>query len=55
MEMQNIYVLARRGGPNQEKGLASLRDFLTAHNIPNDVYDPSLLLGEVGRVIKTHL
>jgi ATP citrate (pro-S)-lyase len=55
IQKQNIYVLARRGGPNQEKGLASLRDFLTAHKIPNDVYDPSLLLGEVGIHIKKQI
>lgn len=55
LQKQNIYVCARRGGPNQEKGLASLRDFLTANNIPNDVYDPTLSLGEVGSVISVHL
>lgn len=55
LQKQNIYVCARRGGPNQEKGLASLRDFLTVNNIPNDVHDPSLSLGEVGKVIATHL
>ncbi len=55
LQKQNIYVCARRGGPNQEKGLASLRDFLTANNISNDVHDPSLSLGEVGKVIATHL
>lgn len=55
LQKQNVYVCARRGGPNQEKGLASLRDFLTTNNIPNDVYDPSLSLGEVGSVIKSHL
>ncbi len=55
LQKQNIYVLARRGGPNQEKGLASLRDFLTTNKIPNDVYDPSLLLGEVGAHIKKQI
>lgn len=55
LQKQNIYVCARRGGPNQEKGLASLRDFLTTNNIPNDVYDPMLSLGEVGSVISKHL
>ena len=55
LQKQNIYILARRGGPNQEKGLASLRDFLTTHGIQNDVYDPSLSLGEVGTYIKKHV
>jgi succinyl-CoA synthetase beta subunit len=55
LQKQNIYVCVRRGGPNQEKGLASLRDFLTSNNIQNDVYDPSLSLGGVGNIIASHL
>jgi ATP citrate (pro-S)-lyase len=55
IKKQNIYVCIRRGGPNQEKGLAHLRDFLTNNNIPNDVHDPSLSLGEVGTLVSKHL
>jgi ATP citrate (pro-S)-lyase len=55
LQEQNIYVCIRRGGPNQEKGLAHLRDFLTANNIPNDVNGPSLSLGEVGALVSKHI
>lgn len=55
LQKQEIYVCIRRGGPNQEKGLAHLRDFLTTHKIPNDVHDPSLSLGEVGTLVSKHL
>ena len=55
LKKQNVYVCVRRGGPNQENGLAHLRDFLNKHNISNDVHDPSLSLGEVGQLVKSHL
>lgn len=55
LQEQNIAVCVRRGGPNQEKGLAHLRDFLSANNIQNDIYDPSLSLGEVGTLVKKYL
>ncbi|MDA8596783.1 hypothetical protein N9L26_00410 [Candidatus Pacebacteria bacterium] len=52
---QNVYVCVRRGGPNQENGLAHLRDWLDEHGIENDVHDPSLSLGEVGNLVNAHL
>lgn len=55
LQEQNVYVCIRRGGPNQEKGLAHLRTFLTSHNIPHDVYGPELSLGEVGVLVKKHI
>jgi ATP citrate (pro-S)-lyase len=55
LKKENIYVCIRRGGPNQEKGLAHLRDFLTSHDIPHDVHGPSLSLGEVGELVTKHL
>lgn len=55
IKAQNIYVCVRRGGPNQEAGLAHLRDFLNAHTIPNDVRDPTLSLGKVGILVKDHI
>lgn len=55
LQKQNVYVCVRRGGPNQEAGLAHLRDFLSANNVPHDVHDPSLSLGKVGELVKTHV
>lgn len=55
LQEQKIYVCVRRGGPNQEKGLAHLRDFLEQHAVPHDVHDPSLSLGEVGALVKKHI
>ncbi len=55
LQAQNVYVCVRRGGPNQENGLAHLRDWLDQHDIPNDVHDPSLSLGEVGNLVTKHL
>ena len=52
---QKVYVCVRRGGPNQEAGLAHLRDFLDENNIPSDVNGPELSLGEVGNLVKTHV
>lgn len=55
LKAQRVYVCIRRGGPNQEKGLAHLRDFLSKNDIPHDVHGPDLSLGEVGTLIKTHI
>lgn len=55
LKKQQVYVCVRRGGPNQEAGLAHLRDFLDKNAIPNDVNDPSLSLGAVGDLVKKHL
>lgn len=38
---QDITVYVRRGGPNQEKGLASIKDCLVKNGIYGGVYDPS--------------
>lgn len=55
LKKQRVYVCARRGGPNQEKGLASLRTFLTVNGIEHSVNDPSLSLGEVAKIVTPHI
>lgn len=55
LKAQNVYVCVRRGGPNQENGLAHLRSFLDENSIANDVHDPSLSLGKVGSLVATHV
>ncbi len=50
-----VFVCVRRGGPNQEAGLAYLRDFLTEKGITCDVRGPELSLGDVGALIKKQL
>lgn len=55
LQKRNIYVCIRRGGPNQEKGLAHLRDFLSKNGIPHDVHGPSLSLSEVGTLVANHI
>lgn len=55
LQQQNVYVCVRRGGPNQEKGLAYMREFLSKNSISHDVYGPELSLSEVGTLIKKHL
>jgi len=54
LKKQKVYVCVRRGGPNQDKGLAHLRDFLNEAGIPNDVHDPSFSLGAVGSLVKQY-
>lgn len=55
LKAQNIYICARRGGPNQERGLAHLRDFLLQEGIPHDIHDPSLPLSALGDRIASHI
>ncbi len=55
IKSQNIYVCVRRGGPNQEAGLAHLRGFLAENDVSHDVHDPSLSLGKVGELVKKHI
>lgn len=55
LKEQNVYVCIRRGGPNQEQGLAHLKDFLNKHAIPHDVHGPELSLGKVGELIVSHI
>jgi ATP citrate (pro-S)-lyase len=55
LKARNVYVCVRRGGPNQEKGLAYLKDFLSKNGITCDVHDPSLSLGDVAAVVTSHL
>ena len=55
LKKQEVYVCVRRGGPNQERGLAHLRDYLNAEEIPNDVHDPSFSLGAVGSLVISHV
>jgi len=55
LQRQKVYVCARRGGPNQEKGLASLRTFLTESGIEHSVNDPSLSLGEIAAIVTPHI
>jgi len=55
LKSQNVYVCIRRGGPNQEKGLAYLHEFLTEHSIPHDVHGPELSLGEVSTLVSKYL
>jgi ATP-citrate lyase beta-subunit len=43
---QNLTVYVRRGGPNQEKGLANIKKCLERHGILGGVYDPSVTLGD---------
>jgi len=55
LKKQEVYVCVRRGGPNQEQGLAHLRDFLNEEEIPNDVHGPSFSLGAVGSLVISHV
>jgi succinyl-CoA synthetase beta subunit len=50
-----VFVCVRRGGPNQEAGLAYLRDFLTEKGITCDVRGPELSLGDLGVLVKKQL
>ena len=55
LQQRNVHICIRRGGPNQEKGLAHLRAFLTENELSNDVYGPELSLGAIGELVKKHL
>jgi len=41
---QNVAILIRRGGPNQQKGLADMKQFLDAAHISNNVHGPDVSL-----------
>jgi len=41
---QKVFVLVRRGGPNQQKGLSSMKNFLDTAGIANEVYGPDVSL-----------
>ncbi len=55
LKRQHVYVCARRGGPNQEKGLSHLRNFLAENGIAHDIHDPSLSLGDIATLVTPHL
>lgn len=55
LKQQNVFVCARRGGPNQEKGLAYLRAFLDEHGIAHAVHGPALSLGDIATLVTPHL
>jgi len=48
---QKVAVLVRRGGPNQQKGLADMKHFLGTAGIANDVYGPDISLA--GAVVES--
>jgi ATP-citrate lyase beta-subunit len=43
---QNVRVYVRRGGPNQEKGLANIKACLEKRHLLGGVYDPSVTLSD---------
>ncbi len=47
MKKQNVKVFVRRGGPNQDKGLAAIKDYMDKETIQNEVYSPDLVLTEI--------
>jgi succinyl-CoA synthetase beta subunit len=51
LKTQQVFVCVRRGGPNQEKGLACMQSFLKKNSIPHEVHGPELSLGLVGTII----
>lgn len=46
-EEQNVFVLVRRGGPGQEIGLESLRNFFTKNNISAQVFGSEVSISEI--------
>ena len=55
LQSAGITVCVRRGGLNQEAGLAFLRDFFTTHHIPATVEGPDLPLSAIGDIVKRNL
>lgn len=55
LKQQNVRVFVRRGGPNQEKGLALMRDFLAKNRLLGLVAGPDHELTEVVRVALDHI
>ncbi len=54
LQEQNVKVFVRRGGPNQEEGLAQMKKFLENNNILGSVDGPSMVVSEVvDQAIKT--
>jgi succinyl-CoA synthetase beta subunit len=53
LRKQRVAIIVRRGGPNQEKGLAFIKEYLNREKIISEVYDPSTTLSQaVARVAK---
>jgi succinyl-CoA synthetase beta subunit len=55
LRAHNVFICVRRGGPNQEKGLAIMAAFLQKHAIAHEVHGPELSLGRVGDIISSHI
>src|SRR5690606_8855850 len=55
LKQHGVYVCVRRGGPNEEAGLAHLRDWLDENGIIHDVHGPSLTLDRLGDLVKVRL
>ncbi len=50
LKSQDIKVFVRRGGPNQEKGLAAMRAFLKENDLLGAVAGPEMPLGEIAKL-----
>lgn len=55
LKKQRIKVYVRRGGPNQEKGLAAMRAFLEKNELLGVVTGPEVGLGEIARMAVENL
>jgi ATP-citrate lyase beta-subunit len=57
LKVQNVKVFVRRGGPNQEIGLAKMEALLTRANLLGAVHDPAtpltVAVGEALQEIKS--
>jgi succinyl-CoA synthetase beta subunit len=47
LQNQGVKVFVRRGGPNQEEGLAMMKDFLQKNNLFGDVQGPEMVLTDI--------
>lgn len=47
LKSQPVKICVRRGGPNQDEGLAMMRDYLKQAGIPGEVDGPEVMLSEI--------
>jgi succinyl-CoA synthetase beta subunit len=55
LQAAGVTVCVRRGGLNQDAGLAFLREFFTANHIPAEIHGPDLPLSAIGDIVKHNL
>ncbi len=55
LQVQNVKIFVRRGGPHQEEGLAIMKDFLEKNNLLGEIHGPELVLTDIVKPALAHV